>query len=448
MAKVTAPTITIPYRPRPYQAEIHRELDAHRFAVLVMHRRSGKTVLAVNQLIKRGAQCPLDRPRLAYIAPLFTQAKKVAWDYLKHFTLPIPGSRRNESELMVELPNGARVQLFGADNPDALRGIYLDGVVIDEPADMKLSHLWAEVIRPTLADRGGWAVFTGTPRGLDPFYELYQMGMAQPEWYTTLRTVDDTGAISPEELALARAAMSEAQFRQEFYCDFTASRDDVFIPLSIVQPAQGRYRDPSTLAGAPVVLGYDFARFGDDESVGMKRQGLAAWMIRAMRHVDTMTMAGHVVQDIVNHEPAAVFIDEGVPGEAVIDRLRQLGYGRLVIPVSFGSASSTPHYRNKRAEMWGAMKQWLIDGGAIPPDPRLAMQISAPLYDFDEANRVRLEKKADMKDKRGLPSPDRADALAVTFAHPVAVQVRRDHPLVKVAAAQRQRKPYSMLDYR
>jgi hypothetical protein len=118
-----------------------------RWACVAAHRRCGKTVACINDLIKGALTCTKPNARFAYIAPLFTQAKDVAWTYLKHFTATIPGVETNESELRVDLPNGARIRLYGADNYDRMRGIYLDGVVLDEYADMD-PRAWAEVIRP------------------------------------------------------------------------------------------------------------------------------------------------------------------------------------------------------------------------------------------------------------------------------------------------------------
>lgn len=446
--------IIIPYSPRSYQAEIHAALEIYRFAVLVLHRRAGKTVLFINHLIKSCWLCQKERPRFSYIAPLYTQAKQIAWDYLKHYTAPIPGVKRNESELWVEFPqNGGKVKLFGADNPDSMRGLYHDGAVLDEPKDMKLSQIWSEVVRPALTDRGGWAAFIGTPGGIDPFFELYQHALLDPLWYTKLLTVDDTGIISKEELEIARndPGMTEAIFRQEFYCDFTASSENIFIPLDIVGPAMGAYHGPEKYQGAPVVLSYDIARFGDDETVGFKRQGLAAWMIRTVRGADTMTVAGLIAQDIVANSPDAVFIDEGNMGAGVIDRLRMLGH--KIIAVQYGSSPtrSPATYKNKRAEMWGYLRQWLVEGGAIPNDQILAGQISGPTYKFDGADRIILEKKEDLK-KRGLRSPDRADALAQSFAHPVVKKIETNPSVQRAIDAHRaqgrQARSYNILEHR
>ncbi|MDE7372106.1 MAG: hypothetical protein K2N07_10300, partial [Desulfovibrio sp.] len=129
--------VEIPYKPR--YPEVHVQLAAHRFSVLVAHRRFGKTVLVVNHLIRQALLSGCPRGSYGYVAPFRNQAKLVAWDYLKHYTAPIPGRTVNESELSIGLPSnggGAKIRIFGADNPDALRGLYFDGVVLDEVAQM------------------------------------------------------------------------------------------------------------------------------------------------------------------------------------------------------------------------------------------------------------------------------------------------------------------------
>jgi phage terminase large subunit len=212
--------IVIPYAPRPLQWTVHQSLK--RFNVLVCHRRFGKTVLCINELIKSAIRCTNERPRFAYIAPLYRQAKQAAWDYLKHFTHPIPGRTVYESELRVDLPHDARIQLFGADNPDALRGIYLDGVVLDEYAQMPPS-MWAEVLRPLLTDRLGWAIFIGTPKGRNAFFDQYEQAKADSDWYAAMFKASETGIIPADELKAASRAMSENQYAQEFECSFEAA---------------------------------------------------------------------------------------------------------------------------------------------------------------------------------------------------------------------------------
>jgi len=160
--------IEIPYTPRPLQAKLHAELSEKRWAVVVMHRRAGKTVMAINHLLRDAILCDRPNPRFFYIAPTYRQAKQISFDYIKQFAGKIPMVRFHETELRCDLPNGARIQLLGSENPASLRGIYADGVVLDEMADMPES-LFPEVIRPALSDRKGYAIFIGTPRGHNAF---------------------------------------------------------------------------------------------------------------------------------------------------------------------------------------------------------------------------------------------------------------------------------------
>src|SRR5207245_957897 len=131
-----------------------------RFRVAVAHRRAGKTVAFLNEAILKAYRCDLVKPHFGYIAPYLRQAKSIAWECLKLYCADIPGVRFNETELRADFPGGARMRLFGADNPDALRGLYFDGVILDEFGDMD-PRVWTDVIRPTLSDRGGWAAFAG-----------------------------------------------------------------------------------------------------------------------------------------------------------------------------------------------------------------------------------------------------------------------------------------------
>lgn len=217
--------VVVPYAPRPLQKVLHAALESHRFAVAVCHRRFGKTVLAVNHLIKGAMTCGKPRPRFAYIAPFRNQAKDIAWAYLKHYTAPIlavSGQVPNESELRVDLPNGAQVRIYGADNQDALRGIYLDGVVLDEYGQMSDS-IWGEVLRPLLADREGWAFFIGTPNGRNQFYEVSKKARVDPGWFFAEYKASETGVLPAQELADARRDMTEDQYQQEFECSFDAA---------------------------------------------------------------------------------------------------------------------------------------------------------------------------------------------------------------------------------
>jgi hypothetical protein len=209
------------YEARPQFEPLH--LRTQRWGVIVAHRRAGKTVACVNDLIDAALRCERPDGRYAYIAPYFAQAKDVAWNYLKRFAGPVPGVTIHEQELRVDFANGARVRLYGADNYERLRGIYLDGVVLDEFGDMD-PRAWVEVIRPALADRQGWGIFIGTPKGRNHFQAIYEQATGRPgEWFSLMLKASESGLVDAAELADARAGMSEDQYNQEFECSFDAA---------------------------------------------------------------------------------------------------------------------------------------------------------------------------------------------------------------------------------
>lgn len=415
--------IVIPYTPRPIWREtIHPALSDNRFAVLVCHRRFGKTVGTVNEMIKKAVLNERKAPVYAYVAPYRNQAKRVAWEYLKYYTNPIPGRTVNESELFVELPTrhqgspGARIYIIGADHPDALRGIYLDGVILDEYANIK-PELWGGVIRPALSDREGWAVFIGTPKGQNQFYEMYQYADKSDGWYSCIYRADESGVLPNDEIADMRAQMTEMEYRQELLCDFTASASDVVMPIDLVTDAAAREMSAEDVAGQPVVLGVDVARFGDDRTAICVRQGLFLLEMRTYTELSTMDAASAVMACWTEFSPDAVFIDAGAMGAGVIDRLRQLGYSPT--EVNFGGAAmEAERYANIRAEMYFKCRDWLEAGGAIGQDADLKTELSAAEYRFTGNGRIILEGKDKIKERMGK-SPDLADALALTFAHPV-----------------------------
>ena len=423
--KKNSSAVVIPYQPRYPQPLIHQALETHRFCVLVTHRQMGKTVCAVNHLLKSALLCPRPAPRYFYIAPFLKQTKLIAWDYVKRFSAPLPGVKLSETELLVQLPNGAKIWLLGADNPDALRGTYADGVVLDEYAQIK-PDVFDEIVRPMLLSRGGWVLFTGTPKGQNQFYELYNYALkaAREEaqnWWCGVFPADETGVIDPAELEQIRRRTPEHLFRQEYLCDFTADAEDVLVASSLVSQACARQYGMAEIAHAPKIIGVDPARFGADRSVIFRRQGLQAFSPEVLRKTDQMTLAARTAQSIESFRPDAVFIDAGCGG-GVIDRLRQLGF--CVTEIHFGSTPLKPaQYANKRAEMWGEMRAWLQGGGALPPLAELKADLCGIRYHFDAAGRLKLESKEELKARSGR-SPDLADALALTFALPVHKTVR------------------------
>lgn len=212
--------LIIPYTPRSQQIQIHELLDQNRFAVVVAHRRMGKTVSAINHLIRAAVLNQKEAPRYAYIAPTYGQAKRIAWDYLTKYAAPLGGTQ-NISELRVDFW-GRRIQLYGSDNSEALRGQYFDGVILDEIGDQN-PKIWTDIIRPSLADRKGWCLFIGTPKGHNHFKELRDRAKDEPGWGLLEFRASETGVVDPQELAAARNEMGEDKYRQEFECSFDAA---------------------------------------------------------------------------------------------------------------------------------------------------------------------------------------------------------------------------------
>jgi len=212
--------IKLGYEARPQFAAFHRRKQ--RWACIVAHRRAGKSVACIMDLIDAALRCKKPDARFGYLAPTYTQAKDVVWNYLKQFTHMIPGTELRESDLSAILPNGSRVRLYGSDNYDRLRGIYLDGVVLDEFADMA-PGAWSQVIRPALSDRQGWATFIGTPKGRNGFWEVFDNARRDPEWFTLELRASKTGLIPDHELDSARRDMTPEAYAQEFECSFDAA---------------------------------------------------------------------------------------------------------------------------------------------------------------------------------------------------------------------------------
>lgn len=227
------PKITLSYTPRRLFWPFHQRRQ--RWAVIVAHRRSGKTVATVNDTLKRALTEGKRDGRYAFVAPFYNQVKDIAWGYLKRYAEPVLAEPPREAELSVLLNTGARIRLYGADNPDRLRGIYLDGVVLDEFGDM-IPALWTDVLRPALSDRKGWATFIGTAKGKNAFYQLWagdQKGWPgatrlPDEWFTLMLKASESGIIDAKELADAQRAMGEDQYRQEYECSFEAAIKGAF----------------------------------------------------------------------------------------------------------------------------------------------------------------------------------------------------------------------------
>lgn len=283
-----------PYEPRAHALAFHAR--RHRFSVMVWHRRCGKTVACVNDLIDKALNCKLPMPRYSYVAPFYKMAKAIAWSYLKYYAAPVT-EKVMESELAVILVNGARIQLYGADNPDSLRGVYHDGVVLDEYG-MMAPRLFGEVIAPALADRKGWAVFIGTPAGPNHFFELWEEAKDNDKWFTMMLRASESGVIDEEELELIKnqPGIDEDTYAQEMECDFHAANKGAYygkqINLLEEQGHMGIFKfDPRF----KVLTGWDLG-WSDDTSIWFAQRVSE----KRIHVIDYFSVAGYSMTDIVD----------------------------------------------------------------------------------------------------------------------------------------------------
>jgi len=406
--------IIIPYSPREHQKEIHNSLK--RFNVLVCHRRFGKTVTAINELLKSCICNKLERPRYAYIAPLYKQAKTVAWDYLCHYSYPIPYIKINQSELRIDYPNGGRIQLMGADNPDSLRGIYLDGVVIDEVSQCP-AQLYGEIIRPALTDRKGWVIFIGTPKGHDHFHFFYRHAMYDPAWFSAMYVASKTGVLDAQELEQAKAEMSENEYLQEFECDFDISSSFILIPIALIEAS---YNKVSSESDMPVIMGMDVGMsLTGDSSAYVVRQGANILAAGEFRDDNTIQIAGIFKEKYEQYNCQRGFIDSIGYGAGVAHTLQ--AWDMAITAVNVGErADKTEQFANKKAEIWWRAKDFFEEGGcSLPTDKafkKLGTELSTPSYDYTTTGKIKIESKKDLT-KQGIPSPNLADAFVLTFAN-------------------------------
>ena len=225
-----------------------------RFRVLVSGRRFGKTWLAVRELARFAA--PVGR-KVWYVAPTYRQAKQIAWEMLKAKLQRFRWIKQtNEADLTVLLKSGSRISLRGADNYDSLRGVGLDFVVLDEFADIK-REAWTEVLRPTLSDTGGAALFCGTPKGRNWAYDLYRQGVeGVHEWASWQFTTLEGGLVPEEEITAARRDLDELTFQQEYEASFVNFLGQAYYPFR-VETHTASLRDRYDPAGT-LILCFDF----------------------------------------------------------------------------------------------------------------------------------------------------------------------------------------------
>jgi len=347
----------IPYSPRSIWQSFH---DSNaRFRVVVAHRRAGKTVAGLNELIRACFRCPHPNPHFAYIGPFLGQAKDTTWAYLKRFASAVPGTTFNESELRCDFPNGARIRVYGADNHPALRGHYFDGVVCDEFGDWD-SAAWLETIRPALADRKGWAAFPGTPRGRNAFYDLRERARrGEAGWQLWELKASESGILPESELADALKDMGQTAYDREFEISFDAPVEGAYYGREMAQlVTDKRIRavpvDPLVTVDTAWDLGIDDAT--------------AIWFVqdvgRERRLIDYLEVTGEGLPDIVrrleekNYRyrrhilPQDVQVRELGTGKSRIETLRSLGLNAIDIAPNLSVSDGINAVRLMLGQCW------------------------------------------------------------------------------------------------
>lgn len=314
-------------------------------------------------------------------------------------------------------------KLWSEENPDAYAGVHntLGLMLIFDEASGIPAPIWTVAegyFTEPILDRF-WFAFSNPRKNNGAFFECFHKDRDNwnPENVDS-RTVEGTDKEVYQKIVEKYGEDSD-EARVEVYGEFPSVGDNQFISLGVVEAALNRplYNDPT----APVIIGVDVARFGSDKTVIWVRKGRDRVEVRKFSGLDTMQVVGRVIEAIGEFDPDLTIIDEGGLGAGVLDRLLEQRY--KVRGVNFGSKADDIAWGNKRSEMWGLMKEWLkgasLGSGNLSDDRNLTDDLTGPQYKINSVGSIMLEAKDAMK-KRGIASPDEADALAITFAFPVA----------------------------
>lgn len=419
--------ITLPYqyKPRHYQIPFLSAMDnGFRRACLVWHRRSGKDKTAVNFTTKKTYQ---RKGAYYHCLPTYNQARKVLWDAIDKdgFKMMdhIPQSIRsatNNSEMKITLKNGSIWQAIGADNYDAVVGSNPVGLIMSEwSVSDKYPEAW-DYFRPILAENGGWAVFIYTPRGRNHGFQLYQDALRNKDWFCQLLTVDDTNAISQADIQAERdAGMSEDMIQQEFYCSFLASNENIVIPFELIQSALARQVE---YMHSPRFAGLDPARYGNDRTGFVIRQGGEIIHVESWRNLDVVQTVGKVIDRYRTKFFDVVAVDVIGLGAGVYDMLRNAKVPCIPVNVSEAASNEPDRFNRLRDELWWSVRQWFESKAcgispSIKQDDRDALiaDIQDIHYKYTPVGKIQIESKDDMKERLHF-SPDLGDAFCCTFA--------------------------------
>lgn len=427
--------IQVPYKytPRSYQMGFFQAMDSGiKRACLVWHRKSGKTLSLVNFAVKMG----FTRVGAIYHCfPEYGQGRKVVWDGMDNdgnriIDTHVPKEIRqniNNTEMKIILLNGSIYQIIGADNYDSLVGPNPVGLILDEWAvSDRYPQAW-HYFSPILAQNGGWAVFPYTPRGRNHGFDLFQKVQGNKEWFQQLLTVEDTHVVPLSAIESDRASgMPESMIRQEYYCDFIASLEDIVIPFHLIQ---GALRRDFPITNIGRIAGVDVARFGDDRTAMVIRQGGQIIHVETWKNLDAVRVAGKISQMYRTKLFDCVAIDVIGVGAGVYDMVRNYGIPCVAVNVA-ESSSEKERFSRLRDELWWNVRLWFEDltcsiSSGIPEIDRqtLVKDIQDIRYKYTNKGLIKIESKDDMKTRLGF-SPDLGDALCCTFDQGVNYKVR------------------------
>lgn len=409
-------------RPTPQQEELFSAIakpGAH-VAVRSGHGTGKSTALAVLAL---WFLCTHDDAKAPCTAPTGHQMDDILWpEVMKWHSQLHPFYAQNirvtsEKIIVLNSPSFAVKRTGRKENPEALQGFHATNLLflIDEASGIPEQIF--EVAEGALSTPDARVLMTGNPtRTTGYFHRAFHRD--RDMWVRLHFSSEDSPRVAKKYVTDMEKKYGRDSdiFRVRVLGDFPSASVVQLIPTDIVEQALGKQLTADQYQHAPKVLGVDVAWYGDDRSAVFLRQGLRSQLLGQWRGVDNMTLAGLVAQFEEEHQTDATFIDVGW-GTGVIDRLRQLGHSP--VPVNFGGkAKKANRYFNLRAEIWCEMKEWLEAGGILPSIDDLKDDLVAPEYGFTSTGKIQLESKEDIK-KRGLASPDLADALALTFTAPV-----------------------------
>jgi hypothetical protein len=304
-------------------------------------------------------------------------------------------------------------------NTEAFAGTHEENVLIGFDEASKISDsIWTVTDGIFTTKKNIWIVEGNGTRNVGRFYDCFHKNKKLwRTWTIDSRTCKAANKPYLDRLVEQYGGEDADQSRVRVRGLFPKTATRQLISTEAVEKAQKYETDDGAWEYAPKLVGVDIARFGENSSTICIRQGRKVWPIQVLPKQDLMITAQCVAEVIKREKPTQVFVDGSGIGAGVVDRLRQLNFG--VMDVNGGNSSINPRFLNKRAEMWWEMKEFIEGLCELPPDPKLREELTAVEYDYTDKGRIRLDRKTDIMDKYGF-SPDRSDALALTFAYPVA----------------------------